>query len=150
MKLLNYDKLIYTSYNNKMKISISNKIFTILILFILIFNLYTIFNHRNEVIHKYSDENINKDFNILLKCYQNMNYINSINYNKHDKTTEFYYKYFNIGNFALTYDEVQHPSYKNKKKYNYIKNRLTKYQPCLYIMKSMELSYSKYDIFNNY
>lgn len=150
MKILDYDKLIPVLYNNKMKSSNINTIFTVLMIFIIVFNVYTIFNYRNNIIHKYSDENINKDFNILLKCYQNMNYINYMNYKKEDKTIEFYYKYFNIGNFALTYDEVQHPSYKNKKKYNYMKNRLTEYQPCLYIMKSMELSYFKYDIFNKY
>tara|TARA_B100001175_G_C19018044_1_gene406691 strand:- start:70 stop:522 length:453 start_codon:yes stop_codon:yes gene_type:complete len=150
MKVLDYNKLIPVSYNNKMKTSNINIVLMRIIVFIIIFTVYTMLFSQNEVIHKYSDENVKKDFNILLKCYQNMDYIKYMNYKKEDKTIKFYYKYFNIGNFALTYDEVQHPSYENKKKYNYMKNRLTKYQPCLYIMKSMELSYLKYDIFDKY
>ena len=158
MKVLDYDKLISVSYNNKMRISTVNTIFMRIFMIIFIFNLYTIYNYTDNVNHKYSDENIEKDFNILLKCYKNMEYINYMNYKKEDKTIQFYYKYFNIGNFALTNEEVQHPSFKiyphilnkNEKKYNNIKNRVTKYQPCLYIMKSMELSYKKYDIFDNY
>tara|TARA_B100001057_G_C22112644_1_gene667604 strand:- start:47 stop:535 length:489 start_codon:yes stop_codon:yes gene_type:complete len=160
MKVLDYDKLISVSFNNKMRISIINTIFMrifMIFMIIIIFNLYTIYNYTDNVNHKYSDKNIEKDFNILLKCYKNMEYINYMNYKKSDKTIHFYYKYFNIGNFALTNEEVQHPSKinsyilnKNEKKYDNIKNKLTKFQPCLYIMKSMELSYKKYDIFNNY
>lgn len=41
--------------------------------------------------------------------------------------------------FELTYDELQHPLYKIKK-YNHKNNILTKYQPCLYIIKFIELS----------
>ena len=88
---------------------------------IIIFNLYTIYNYTDNVNHKYSDKN-RKRFNILLKCYKNIKYINYMNYKKEDKTIRFYYKYFNIGNFALTNQEVQHPSFKmyshifNKKK----------------------------------
>ena len=158
MKVLDYDKLISVSYDNKMRISTINTIFMRILMLIIIFNLYTIYNYTDNVNHKYSDKNIEKDFNILLKCYKNIEYINYMNYKKEDKTIQFYYKYFNIGNFALTNEEVQHPSFKmysyifneNEKKYDNIKNRLTKYQPCLYIMKSMELSYKKYDIFDNY
>lgn len=158
MKVLDYDKLISVSYDNKIRISTINTILMRIFMLIIIFNLYTIYNYTDNVNHKYSDKNIEKDFNILLKCYKNIEYINYMNYKKEDKTIKFYYKYFNIGNFALTNEEVQHPSFKmysyifnkNEKKYDNIKNRLTKYQPCLYIMKSMELSYKKYDIFDKY
>ena len=147
MKVLDYDKLISVSYNNKMKTSNINIVLIRIMVFIIIFTVYTMLFSQNEVIHKYSDENVKKDFNILLKCYQNMKYIDYMNYKKEDKTIKFYYNYFNIGNFALTYDELKHPTYKYKKKH---KDRLTKYQPCLYIMKSMELSYLNNDIFDKY
>ena len=44
----------------------------IILMLIIIFNLYTIYNYADNVNHKYSDENIEKDFNILLKCYKNI------------------------------------------------------------------------------
>lgn len=133
MTILNYDKLS-----------------SIIMLFIFIFNIYTIFYDKNKVLYKYSDKDIEKDLNILIKCYKNIDYINHMNYKKEDKNIKYYYKYFNIGNFALTYDELQHPIHKIKKNYKNKNNYLTKYMPCLYIMKSMELSYSNYDIFNYY
>ena len=120
-----------------------NKILILVILVFSIFILYIKDNNKNILI--YNDIYLQKDFNILMKCYNNINYINSINY-KNNKTIIYYYKYFNIGNLALTYDEIQHPSYTNK----IYKNKISKYQPCLYIMKSLELSYKKYDIFKYY
>ena len=60
MKVLDYDKLISVSYNNKMKTSNINIVLIRIMVFIIIFTVYTMLFSQNEVIHKYSDENVKR------------------------------------------------------------------------------------------
>ena len=62
-------KIITTISEDKKikKYLIINTIFMIILMLIIILNLYTIYNYTDNVNHKYTDKNIEIDFNILLK-----------------------------------------------------------------------------------
>lgn len=83
-----------------------------------------------------------KDLHILIKCYENINYIKNMKLK--NITNADYYHYFNIGNYLLTYKEIIY-SLLNKKN----KNKLTNIRPCLYILDLLEINNNKKLLMNN-
>lgn len=83
-----------------------------------------------------------KDMNILMNCYENIDYIK--NNLKKNEINDFYH-YFHIGNYKLSYNDLLHPMLNKKNK-----NKISKLTGCLYILKALEIVYIDKEIFSIY